>query len=191
MSRGSERDTMRYVEPGEKISNFSSDRVRLKNAGDKIQLRLLHKPIVEGNHFFLKDGQWDVQACPRINDGAHCEHCEKLFAAIKSVPRIEDKEEYKKALDRAKKSVPGCDPGITYNYPAINRDTGEFVTFQATPGVRNKIDAEAEMGIKIFDVDFIVMNTGKPNKEKYALTRVDKADTAPLTEKESEIKNSF
>lgn len=182
---------MPILDFGESLPTTSGSYTRLKNAGEKLRFRILGKAFVEGNHFFKTENGWDIIPCSRINNSQHCEHCDLLFAAIKSVPRIQDKDAYNKALDEAKKTVPGCDPAITYNFPVINRDSGEFTVFKATGGVRNKIDAEFSLGAKIMDVDFIALNTGKSGKDKYALARVDSSETLPLTEAEQKIKDNY
>jgi hypothetical protein len=176
---------------GENLPRQTQTRVRLKNVSEKLTFRLLGKPFVEGNHFFLTDGKWEVIPCPRINKGETCEYCDRLTRAIKQIPRIEEKEEYRKAVDKVKKEHPGCDPGITFNFPIINRETGQFAIFAATPGIRNKIEAEYALGTKILDVDLVAVNTGKHGKDKYAVSRLDSADTKELTVEETKIKEDF
>lgn len=183
---------MRVMEWGEKLPSRTSNRIRLKNSGDKLRFRLLYKPVLEGNHFFLRDGKWDIVPCAKLNDGSHCEYCEKFEEAIRAIPRIEDPKEYKKAIQAVKDSLPGYEVGVTYNFPIIDRETGGMAIFQATPGMRTKLDSEAMLlEGKVFNVDFIAMNTGKAGKEKYAVSRVDSADTKPLTEAEQAIKDNF
>lgn len=183
---------MRTVNWGEKLPSQASGRVRLKSAGDKIIFRLLGKPVLEGSHFFSKDGKWDIKPCLRINKDQHCEYCEKFFAAVKEMPHIDDQQKYKKEIEELKKRMPGFEASISYNFPVINRETQEMVIFQTTPGLRNKIDSEAAiLEEKIFNYDFVAKNTGKALKEKYALSRVDSADTTELTEKEIKIKENF
>lgn len=182
---------MPYINFGESLPKTSGNFTRLKTVGEKLQFRILGMPFVEGNHFFSEDGQWIIMPCLRINNQESCDYCNKLFKALKSIPRIEDKDEYRKAVNKAKEGVPGCDPGITYNFPVINRDTESFTTFKATPGIRNMIEAEFALGTKVLDVDFVAVNTGKKGKGRYALTRVDSAETKDLTPKEIEIKENF
>lgn len=176
---------MKTVEWGQKLTKQYTSKIRLKDSGDKILFRLLGKPVLEGNHFFNVDGKWDVKSCPRINDDSNCQYCDKFEEARKAMPRIKDPKEYRTKIDELKKSMPGFEASITYNFPILDRETGVQATFQATPGLRNKIDSEGlALGSKIFNYDFIAMNTGKAGKEKYSLTRVDSAETAPLTEEE-------
>jgi hypothetical protein len=55
---------------------------------------------------------------------------------------------------------------------------------QTTGGARNKINEFHEAGTNIFEKDFVIRNTGKPGKERYAVTMVDSADTTKLTPEE-------
>lgn len=176
---------------GEELPKSSGNFIRLKNVGEKIQFRILGIAYVEGNHFFFDDGKWDVQPCPRINAQSECAHCEKFFQALKAIPKTEDKAEYNKLRDAAKKTVPGCEAAITYNFPIINRETGLFTIFKATPGIRTKIESDAAVGVKVMDVDFVAVKTAKPGKDKYAVSRVDSADTKPLTPEEQAIKDNY
>jgi hypothetical protein len=182
---------MPFIGFGQELAKSSGNYIRLKTVGDSLKYRILGEAYVEGNHFFFADSKWDIQPCPRINAGSDCPHCDKFFKALKSIPKIEDKKEYRDAVDEMKKSVPGCEPAITYNFPVINRDTEAFTVFKATPGIRAKIENEAAIGTKVLEVDFITKNTGKPGKDKYAFSRVDSADTAPLTEKEKIVKTEY
>ena len=182
---------MPYLDFGENLPSEGSKFTRLKNTGDRLLFRIVGKVFAEGNHFFNDGSQWDIVPCPRINDQEPCEHCKKFFKAMKAIPKTEDKDEYRKLRDEAKKSVPGCEPSVSYNFPVINRDTGEFTIFQATTGIRNKVEAEFALGTKIFSVDFIAMNTGKKGKDRYALTRVDSADTKDLTPAEIKIAEDY
>ena len=183
---------MPYLDFGEKLPSGSKNFTRLKKTGDRIQFRIIGKVYAEGNHFFLEDdGRWNIVSCKRINDGESCSHCNKFFEALKQIPKIEDKEEYRKARDEAKKSVPGCEPGITYNFPVIDRDNQSFTILQATPGVRSKLEAEFQLGTKMFSTDFVLMNTGKHGKDKYALTKVDSKDTRDMSETEIKIVKDY
>lgn len=182
---------MPYLKFGENLPSEGSKFTRLKNSGDKLKFRIIGDVFAEGNHFFNEDGKWNIVPCARINDRDNCEHCKTFFKAMKSIPKTEDKEEYKKLADAMKKTVPGCEPSISYNFPIINRDTHEFTIFQATTGIRNKVEAEFALGTKILSVDFIAMNTGKKGKDRYALSRVDSKDTPDLTENEIKLIEDF
>jgi len=182
---------MPYLDFGEELPRSGSKFTRLKESGDKLQFRIIGRVFVEGNHFFLTDGKWDIIPCVRINEQAECEYCARFFEAMRSIPKTEDKDEYRKLRDEVKKTVPGCEPGISYNFPVINRETGEFTVFQATPGIRNKIEAEHTLGTKVMTVDFIAKNTGKKGKDRYLLTRVDSADTKELTAEEVKLVEDY
>jgi len=190
-AQAQKEDTMPSIDFGEQLPKAGGTYVNIKNAGDKVQFRILAKPFVEGNHFFGSAGNWDVQPCLRINNNADCVHCNRLTVVKKAIPKTESKEEYDRLLQIAKKSVPGCDPGITFNFPIINRNTEVFAVYGATTGVRNKIDAELKLGTKVLEVDFLVLNTGNKGKDKFSLTRLDSAFTRPLSEKENAIKSNF
>jgi len=147
--------------------------------------------MAEGKHWFKNGENWDIQPCSRINEKSNCQHCSFLDSLIKALPRIDSKKEYSEAVNDLKNANRPLVVAVAYNFPIINRETEEYGVFSATPGLRSKIEAEHALGIKVMDVDFIAMNTGGNGKEKYALTRVDKSDTIPLTEKEVAIKEKF
>jgi hypothetical protein len=182
-----------FVPFGSDLPKRSSNFTQLNKVGDSLQFRILGFPFAEGNHFLkTEDGNWDVQPCPRINHQDSCEHCETFFRAIRSIPKTEDKKEYNKLRDEVKESLPkGTEVTITWNYPVINRETGEYTVYKATPGIRSKIENEASLDVPVLEVDFKVKNTGKPGKDRYAFSRVDSSDTKPLTAAEEKIKAEY
>lgn len=184
---------MPVVDFGSKLSGGKRDFVRLKEAGSSLHFRLLGPAVAEGNHFFQTDGEWDIQPCPRINKGEECEHCRALFNLLDAIPGEikKDKEAYSKEKNSIKNSNRPLVVAITYNFPVIDRETHQFAVFQATPGTRTRIEAEFALGTKMLDVDFKAKNTGLNGKDRYALTRVDSAETEPLTPAESDIKEKF
>lgn len=182
---------MPYIDFGESITPQTNKFIRLKDAGEQLQFRIIGKPFAEGNHFFLNNGKWDVIPCPRINEGEYCQYCDKLFKSIKSIPKIEDKKEYREAVESVKEGLKGYDVAISFNFPVINRETGEFAVFQSTVGIRNKIEEQFALGVRVMDVDFLVKNTGKKGKERYIFTKVDSSETKELTAEEVDIKNNF
>ncbi len=184
---------MPVVEFGEKLSTGTRDIVRLKETGSSIQFRLLGAAVAEGNHFFQTDNGWEVIPCQRINKGEYCEHCAKIFNLIDEIPAEikADKEEFNKERNRIKNANRPLVVAISYNFPVIDRDTHQFAVFQATPGIRTQIEAQHALGVKVLEVDFKAKNTGLTGRDKYVLSRVDSADTQPLSEAEKKIQADF
>lgn len=170
-----------YADFGEEISFSSKLIIKLKEKGDKLHFRIIDKPYYDGKHFLRNaDGTWNVVGCPRINDGGECDYCREYFK-IKAKEAKETDTTLKKQLD---KQAQKYSVGISFYYPVINREDESLHIFQTTMGMRGKIEAEAELGTKILTVDFIALNTGGVGKDKYALSKLDSAETKDLTVKE-------
>lgn len=165
---------------GESVDFSASRFTKLKSKGDKIQFRILDAPFYDGKHF-LKDGdEWDVQPCPRINEGAECEYCEKFFKA--------HREAKKDGLsqDDTRKLTDPWKPSISFYFPVLNRDTEKFEVFQTTKSVRDAIETEREMGTNVLTTDFVVLRTEKPGSGYYKVSTVDSSKTKDLSPKEVE-----
>lgn len=173
---------MPYAEFGEKLSfGGGSPFFKLKSKGDKLRFRLLGAPFIEGKHFFkLEDGSWDIQPCPRVNEGKECPHCKIFFSIIMKAKKTGDKT----IMEQAKKEANPYKNSISVYFPVLDRETEEFKVFQSSISVRNKIEDEVALGTKVLDVDFIVLRTENPGSDYYKLSRVDSADIRPLTAKE-------
>src|SRR5690606_3687535 len=83
-----------------------------------------------------------------------------------------------------KKEAKPYQNSISVYYPVLDRTTGQFVVFQTKPSVRKEIEAEYAMGTKVLEIDWIVMRTENPGSGYYKVSKVDSADTKPLTEEE-------
>jgi hypothetical protein len=178
---GQKEDTMPYNEFGTKFSSGTSQFTNLKDKGDKIRFRLLGAPYVNGKHFEqMADEKWNITPCPRINDRGVCETCNKYFEIMAKAKKTDDK----KIIEQAKKDARKYSVAISFYFPVIDRNTGEFTIFQSKMSVKNKIDAKLAAGVKIFDVDFVVVRTETPGSEYYSLDKVDSSDTPPLTDEE-------
>lgn len=175
--------TMPYNEFGTPFSTSNSQFTSLKAKGDKIRFRLLGAPYVNGKHFTQnEDKTWTIVPCPRINDKAECETCNKYFEIIMKAKKTEDK----KIIEQAKKDANKYKVAISFYFPVLNRDTMDFTIFQSKMSVKQKIDDKLAAGVKIMDVDFVVVRTEKPGSEYYTLDKVDSSDTPPLAEEELE-----
>ena len=167
---------------GEKLSFSASKFTKLKSKGEKIQFKILGKPFYDGKHFRedpTADKKWDIQPCPRINEGAECSICELFFKA--------HREAKKNGLDKkeTEKLTKDFKPAVSFYFPVLNRVTEQFEVFQTTQGVRNQIEIKMELDSDLLDRDLIVMRTELPGNY-YSLDVVDSAKTKPLTDKESE-----
>lgn len=182
------KDTMPYADYGEKVEFGSGSRfLKLKAKKDKVRFRLLGRPFIEGKHFIPKGMNeetgkmdWEITPCPRVNEKAECNYCTRYMRGIGTANKTKDKELIKKAHQELDK----YNASISVYYPIINRLTQEFTVLQTTLGVRNKIEAEAEIGTRVLAVDFDLMRTEVPGSDYYKLSRVDSAETTPLTEAE-------
>lgn len=173
---------------GEKLNSGGSQFFKLESKGDRLQFRLLDAPFVEGKHFFQDDdGGWDIQPCPRINDGDKCPHCDKFFALKRQVKKESDKT----IIAQLNKEADYWKPSTFVYYPVINRETGEFTVFQTTVGVRQQIEDEYALGVKVLDVDFIALRTETPGSGYYKVSRVDSAETKALTDAEKQVVEDY
>lgn len=175
---------MPYADFGEKVSfGTGSQFLKLKSKGDKLRFRILGRPFIEGKHFTKTEDGWDVTPCPRVNEKQDCPSCTIYMKAIGAANKTKDEAIKKKAH----KEFDKYNATISVYYPIIDRLTQEFRVFQTTMGVRGKIESEGEMGVKVLAVDFDIMRTELPGSDYYKLSRVDSAETTPLTDLESEL----
>lgn len=178
---------------GEKLPTGGSQFIKLSSKGDKVRIRLLDAPFVEGKHFFQtgvdENGKpiWDIQGCPRINDGGKCEHCDKFFAIKRKVKKETDKT----IIAQLNKEADQWKPSTFVHYPVIDRMNACFAVFQTTVGVRQQIEDEFSLGTKVLDVDFIVLRTETPGSGYYKVSKVDSADTTPLLPAEEEAIEAY
>lgn len=171
---------MPYVDFGEKVNFNSSQFLKLKSKGDSIKFRILGRPFIDGKHFSkTPEGEWDIKACPRINEHGKCGLCDQFFSIIMKAKKTGDKT----LIEQSKKEAEPFKSTVSVYYPIINRATEEFGVFQTTMGIREEIEAEAALGTKVLEADFMVMRTEVPGKY-YRFSKVDSAETLPLTEKE-------
>lgn len=175
---------MPYAEFGQKLSFSSGSQFfKLKSKNDSIRFRILGVPYIDGKHFTktVVDGKdnWDIQPCERVNSHGKCEMCSKFFAIVMKAKKTGDKT----LIEQSKKEAEPYKCTVSAYFPVINRDTEEFAVFQTTMGVRDEIEAEAALGTKVLDVDFVVMRTEVPGKY-YRFSKVDSAETKPYSEKE-------
>lgn len=171
---------------GEKLQTGGSQFFKLEAKGDSLHFRLLDAPFIEGKHFFQTDDGWDIQPCPRINEGQECEHCKKFFSFYRKAKKETDKT----LVAQLKKEGDYWKPSTFVYYPVINRETHEFTLFQTTVGVRTQIEDEYKLGTKVLDVDFKVMRTENPGSY-YKVSRVDSAETEPLNEEELQAVETY
>jgi hypothetical protein len=154
--------------------------LRMKNAGDKVQFRIAQEPVFEGKHFMKTESGWDVTGCPRINENDSCELCDKFFsikADEKKAKEIKDDASAKLLGNEARKYA----VAIAYYFPILNRDTGKMTILQTTAGVKNEMDKKAGDGVKVFERDWVLRNTGSESpKDRYSLTVVDSAETKKI-----------
>jgi hypothetical protein len=161
--------------------SISSDSFKKLTAkGDKVHFRLLNDPVYEGKHFIKQGDEWLVEPCPRINAKQECFYCEQFFGLMKEAKAETDKdkiEEIKKEANKSKAT-------IIFYFPILNRDEEIFQILQGPKLFFDKLGDEAKAGINILEKDYIMTRTEKPGSDYYVLTRMDSADTKPLTEKE-------
>lgn len=175
---------MNTLDFGTNMPNSGNLYLRAKQKGDKLTFRIAQNPVYTGKHFTkLEDGKWDVISCPRINEGSECEFCELFFkfkAEAKKLKGVDDKKAKENEEQARNYSV-----AVSFYFPVLNRDTEEFGILQTTMGVRNKLNAQHEAGVKVLEKDWILLNTGSANPgERYMITPVDSADSKPLSDKE-------
>jgi hypothetical protein len=167
---------------GEPLPSSGGQFLRMRQSGDKVQFRIAQEPVFEGKHFTpTEGGKWVVTSCPRINDGDPCDLCETFFAGMAEAKKYEESGDKEKSA-ACKDSIPrGCKPSFIYYFPILNRDTGKMALLQTTAGVKKEMDKKAGDGVKVFDRDWILRNTGSASpKDLYSLTVVDSAETKKI-----------
>lgn len=177
----------RLLEFGKELPKRGGTFLRVKQKGDSITFRLGQNPVYTGKHFATDEaGKWVVTECPRINLDEKCDTCEKYFEIMKDVKVAKEAGDKTKEEALRKEARP-LNVSIMFYFPILNRDTEEFGILQTTFGVRNEINKKYEDGVKIFDRDMILRNTGSESpRDRYSLTVVDSSDSKELTEKEKE-----
>lgn len=175
---------MQNLSFGQDIPSSGDKYLKVKQKGDMIQFRLAQDPTYVGKHFIQKETGWDVPGCPRINAQEPCELCDLYFSGMAEAKKLKESDpEKSKEIEKDARKY-SC--AITFYFPVLNRDTGKFGILQTTSGVRNKLNVQYEAGVKIFEKDWILKNTGSPNPgEVYLLTPVDSADTKTFTPEEA------
>jgi hypothetical protein len=178
---------------GEKLPTGGSQFIKLTSKGDHVRIRLLDAPFIEGKHFFQTGVDdtgkpvWDIQGCPRVNEGGKCEHCDKFFALKRRVKKESDKT----VIAQLNKEAEKWKPSTMVHYPVIDRLNACFAIFQTTVGVREQIEAEYSLGVKVLEVDFNVLRTETPGSGYYKVSRVDSAETTPLLPSEVEAAEAY
>jgi hypothetical protein len=172
---------MPVVQFGEKADFSNSQFTKLKGKGDKIRFRLLGAPFIQGKHFFeIGPKEFDVQDCPRVNEKSECQHCTTYFKIMARGKKTGDKT----VMEQAKKEAEPFKATISAYFPILNRQTETFQIFQNKLGLKGKVEAEKDLGVKVLNVDWIVSRTEEPGANYYSLSRVDSAETPELSEKE-------
>ena len=178
---------MQTLEFGQERPRSGGMFLRVKEKGDSVTFRIGQNPVFTGKHFQQTSEGWDVTNCPRINENETCELCEKFFmikSDQKKAKGIGDKDSEELLGKEARKYA----VSVIYYFPILNRDTESFAILQTTEGVRNKINEQFIAGVKIFERDLTLVNTGSSSpKDRYALAVVDSSDSKPLTDKEKEV----
>ena len=153
----------------------------MKTANDKVQFRIAQEPVFEGKHFTQKeDDTWSVTPCGRINSGDECDLCEQFFA-LKAEEKLARESGDKDAAEALKKQARPFAATTIYYFAILNRDTGKMAILQTTMGVKNEMDKKALDGIKVFDRDWVLRNTGSASpKDRYSLTPVDSSETKKI-----------
>jgi hypothetical protein len=176
---------MPYLNFGEELSFSKNTFIKLSGKNDQLHFRLLGTAYYEGKHFIKKaDGKWEVLPCQRINTKQGCEYCKLYFEHLEEALKVKDTS--KKEYEALKKEADKYKAAISIYYPVLNRKTETFQIFETKMGIRKKIEAELAAGIPVLERDFIVTRTENPGADYYTLTRLDSADTQPLTDKEKE-----
>ena len=155
--------------------------LRMKQANDKVQFRIAQEPVFEGKHFTQKEDEtWSVTSCGRIDNGDDCDLCDKFFS-IKAEEKLARESGDKDAAEALKKQARHYAATTIYYFSILNRDTSKAAILQTTMGVKNEMDKKALDGIKVFDRDWVLRNTGSASpKDRYSLTPVDSSETKKI-----------
>lgn len=181
---------------GQKLPSTSSNFLRLKGKGEKVQFKIAQEPVYDGKHFMqlsdpdTQEVKWEVTECPRIASGDECNYCEQYFelmSMIKKFKAAEKVEDDNPEVKRMKQDARKYAVAIQHYFPILNRNDGKFAILQVTNGVKNKFNAQFENGIDVMAKEWILSNTGSASpQDRYALSLVDSADVKPLTPDEEE-----
>ena len=182
---------------GQKI-NFggaNNDFIRLKEKGEKFQLRFVASGQYEGIHFIKQqDGSIKRSFCPRIMTGGQkdCEICQLYFQAYNEAKEEQDKNIKEKLLKEARENF-----GVTmkFYFPVLDRTagagTGKASVLQTCLSVRSKLELMVEAGINVTASEFVLTRTEQPGSDYYSLIRLDSAEVKKLTkEEEAEVEKA-
>lgn len=181
---------------GQQLPGKTSNFLRLKGKGEKVQFKIAQEPVFDGKHFMQMSDpdtgevRWEVTECPRIASGDECNYCEQYFelmAMIKKFKAAEKVDDDNAEVKRMKQDARKYAVSIQFYFPILNRNDGKFAILQVTNGVRNKFNAQFENGVDVMNKEWILSNTGSASpQDRYALSLVDSADVKPLTPEEEE-----
>lgn len=177
--------TLGYGEDPPTSSNLP---IRMKAQGDKIQFRMAKRdPGYDILHFIRTESGWNISQCPR-KDSEECEYCIEFFKLKAQAKKLVDSDEnitkdspeVKKLNNKADK----INPTTVWFLPIVDREDGKFKVLQVTNGVRNKLVGQKELGVDLFETEWMLMNTGKAGADLYLLSPVDSSKVEKLSEKE-------
>lgn len=185
---------------GQKLPGSSTDYLRVKISGEKVQFRIGQEPVFIGKHFMQEVGEdgslkWNIFECPRMMENGECETCDQFFelmAMVKKFKAAEKVDDNHPEVKRMKEDARKFAVTIEVYLPILNRNDGKFAILQTTNGVKNKWEAMFADGVDVMAKEWVLRNTGsKVPSERYSLSMVDSADVKPLTpEEEDEFKKA-
>lgn len=160
--------------------------IDLKGKGESVTVRFATAEFYYDGKHFNKDeatGKWVVTACPRINEEAPCDMCDKFFE-FKKLAKDAGKAGDKAGEEDLNNKARPYGAKMSFYYPVLNRETGTAKIFKTSLSIRLKLEEMLKAGVKVLERDFVITRTERAGSDYYTLIPIDSADVKPFTEKD-------
>lgn len=162
--------------------------IDLKSKGESATVRFATAEFYYDGKHFNKDettGKWVVTSCPRINEEAPCDMCDRFFE-LKKMAKDAKKAGSAENEEKFNNQARPFGAKMSFYYPVVDRETGTAKIFKTSLSVRLKLEDFLKAGVKILERDFTITRTERAGADYYTVIAVDSLDSKPFTEKENE-----
>ena len=160
--------------------------VDLKSKGESVTVRFATAEFYYDGKHFTKDentGKWVFTGCPRINEDAPCDMCDKFFE-LKKLAKDAKKAGDSNGEENLNNQARAYGAKVSFYYPILDRNSGMAKIFKTSLSVRLKLEDFLKAGVKVMDSDFTITRTERTGADYYTVIRVDSAEVKPFTDKD-------
>lgn len=161
--------------------------IDLKAKGESVTVRFATAEFYYDGKHFTKDentGKWVVTSCPRINEDAPCDMCDKFFE-LKKLAKESKKAGDKVGEEDLNNKARAYGAKVSFYYPVLDRETGMAKIFKTSLSVRLKLEDFLKAGTNVLGSDFTITRTERTGADYYTVIRVDSAEVKPFSEKDT------